>query len=388
MNYLFLFASLRSSEPPSFSISFSFGALFLFFVLAGGEKESMASLLVRSGVRPACRLSVLSSRLNASSGSSSSTFSRLSNESRTLLSLASPSLPRPPASALGGCSGGHFERILSRHPCWRAQAFASSSAVRAAMAASATTATASTATTSSASSSSSSSYSTSSSTPPPPRQQPGTSSSSGGGSGGRQAGGGSGSGASSSSSSSSSSGAVAARARRGSSGSSDITDQIPVRPVGVVEGASYTVVIAAGVACAAAVLYAAASELLGDPVEYAAFSAALERARDDPRVAVRLGSPVTGYGQEARGRAARQRIPHRLRTDEAGVEHVQVQFWARGPGGAARVTAEMYRRPVEGNSSKKEWAYDYMVADFEQQPHGGGGGGRVTLVAPGSDVRR
>ena len=346
----------------------------------------MASLLVRAGVRPACRLSVLS-RLNASnSGSGSSSFGRLSNECRTVATalLASPSLTHSPASALGGggSSGGHFERILSRHPCWRGQAFASSSAVRSAMAAASTTTTASTST-----SSSSSSYSTSSTTPP--RQQPGASSknsSGSGGSSGRQTGGSSG--ASSSSSSSSPGGAVAARARRGSSGSSDITDQIPIRPVGVVEGASYTVVIAAGVACAAAVLYAAASELLGDPVEYAAFSAALERARDDPRVAVRLGSPVTGYGQEARGRAARQRIPHRLRTDEAGVEHVQVQFWARGPGGAARVTAEMFRRPVEPGSSKKEWAYDYMVADFEQQGGGGGGGGRVTLVAPGSDVRR
>ena len=82
-------------------------------------------------------------------------------------------------------------------------------------------------------------------------------------------------------------------------------------------------------------------------------------------------------------RTARQRIPHRLRTDEAGVEHVQIQFRARGPGGAARVTAEMFQRPVEVGSSKKEWAYDYMVADFEHPQSG-----RVTLVAPGSDVRR
>jgi import inner membrane translocase subunit TIM21 len=343
----------------------------------------MASLLVRSGVRPASRLGALS-RLNAAS-SSSSPSGRLSNEARTMTmfsSLASsPSLPRSPASALL-CGGGHFERLLSQmHPCWRVQAFApSSSAVQTAMAASTATSTSSSYSTSSSSSSS----------PPPPRQQPGTShnsgNSSGSGSGGRTGGSGSHGGANTSASSSSSGGgggAVAARARRGSSGSSDITDQIPVRPVGVVEGASYTVVIVAGVACAAAVLYAAASELLGNPVEYSAFSAALERARDDPRVAVRLGSPVTGYGQEARGRAARQRIPHRLRTDEAGVEHVQIQFRARGPGGAARVTAEMFQRPVEVGSSKKEWAYDYMVADFEHPQSG-----RVTLVAPGSDVRR
>ena len=43
----------------------------------------------------------------------------------------------------------------------------------------------------------------------------------------------------------------------------------------------------------------------------------------------------------------------------------------------------MFQRPVEVGSSKKEWAYDYMVADFEHPQSG-----RVTLVAPGSDVRR
>lgn len=42
------------------------------------------------------------------------------------------------------------------------------------------------------------------------------------------------------------------------------------------------------------------------------------------QVRVRIGSPVTGYGQESRNRAARQRIPHRIWTDEDGVEHVEV----------------------------------------------------------------
>lgn len=39
---------------------------------------------------------------------------------------------------------------------------------------------------------------------------------------------------------------------------------------------------------------------------------------------VRIGTPVTGYGQESRNRAARQRIPNRVWTDEDGVEHVEV----------------------------------------------------------------
>lgn len=39
---------------------------------------------------------------------------------------------------------------------------------------------------------------------------------------------------------------------------------------------------------------------------------------------VRIGSPIKGYGQESRNRAARQRIPNRVFTDEDGVEHVEV----------------------------------------------------------------
>jgi len=44
------------------------------------------------------------------------------------------------------------------------------------------------------------------------------------------------------------------------------------------------------------------------------------------QVRVRIGSPITGYGQESRNRAARQRIPHRVWSDEEGVEHVEVNI--------------------------------------------------------------
>ena len=44
------------------------------------------------------------------------------------------------------------------------------------------------------------------------------------------------------------------------------------------------------------------------------------------QVTVRIGSPITGYGSESRNRAARQRIPNRVWTDEDGVEHVEVKL--------------------------------------------------------------
>lgn len=39
---------------------------------------------------------------------------------------------------------------------------------------------------------------------------------------------------------------------------------------------------------------------------------------------MRIGSPITGYGQESKNRAARQRIPRKIWLDEEGVEHVEV----------------------------------------------------------------
>lgn len=44
------------------------------------------------------------------------------------------------------------------------------------------------------------------------------------------------------------------------------------------------------------------------------------------QVRVRIGSPITGYGQESRNRAARQRIPNRTWTDEDGVERVEASL--------------------------------------------------------------
>ncbi|KAK9819105.1 hypothetical protein WJX74_001759 [Apatococcus lobatus] len=152
-----------------------------------------------------------------------------------------------------------------------------------------------------------------------------------------------------------------------------LTDQIPQRPVGVVEGTSYTVVILAGLAFAGAILYAAVNELLIQPKEYACFNLALEKLRDDPRVTVRLGSPISGYGTESRNRAARQRIPHRTYVDANGTEHVQVQFHARGPSGVGRVSADMYK------DSSKQWQYLFLYVDADVPVPS-----RVTVISPSS----
>ncbi|CAA2985928.1 probable mitochondrial import inner membrane translocase subunit TIM21 [Olea europaea subsp. europaea] len=102
------------------------------------------------------------------------------------------------------------------------------------------------------------------------------------------------------------------------------TYNIPEKPVTFTEGASYSIVILAGLGIAAAAGYGVFKELIFEPKEYKIFGKALERIQNDSQVRVRIGSPITGYGQESRNRAARQRIPNRTWTDEDGNEHVEV----------------------------------------------------------------
>ncbi|KAG5231139.1 mitochondrial import inner membrane translocase [Salix suchowensis] len=121
------------------------------------------------------------------------------------------------------------------------------------------------------------------------------------------------------------------------------TYNIPEKPVTFTEGASYSIIILAGLGVAAAAAYAVFKELIFEPKE------------------VRIGSPITGYGQESRNRAARQRIPNRIFTDEDGVEHVQINFYIRGPHGAGKVSAEMFKDKVD-----KQWKYTYLIVETMQ----------------------
>ncbi|XP_073282258.1 probable mitochondrial import inner membrane translocase subunit TIM21 [Primulina huaijiensis] len=137
------------------------------------------------------------------------------------------------------------------------------------------------------------------------------------------------------------------------------TYNIPEKPMTFTEGASYSVLILAGLGIAAAAGYAVFKELLFEPKEYKIFGKALERIKNDSQVRVRIGSPITGYGQESRNRAARQRIPNRIWTDEDGSEHIEVNFHIRGPHGAGLVGAEMFKDKVD-----KQWKFVYLMVEI------------------------
>ncbi|CAA2957882.1 probable mitochondrial import inner membrane translocase subunit TIM21 [Olea europaea var. sylvestris] len=138
------------------------------------------------------------------------------------------------------------------------------------------------------------------------------------------------------------------------------TYNIPEKPVTFTEGASYSIVILAGLGIAAAAGYGVFKELIFEPKEYKIFGKALERIQNDSQVRVRIGSPITGYGQESRNRAARQRIPNRTWTDEDGNEHVEVNFYIRGPHGAGKVGAEMFKDKVD-----KQWKFIYLIVEIK-----------------------
>ncbi|KAK1273608.1 hypothetical protein QJS04_geneDACA012485 [Acorus gramineus] len=138
-----------------------------------------------------------------------------------------------------------------------------------------------------------------------------------------------------------------------------LTYNIPEKPVTFVEGASYSVVILAGLALAALAAYAAFKELIFEPKEYKIFGRALERVQNDGQVRVRIGSPITGYGQESRNRSARQHIPNRTWTDEDGVERIEINFHIRGPQGVGKVFAEMFK-----DKADKNWKFTYLIVEI------------------------
>mmetsp|Transcript_1691 Transcript_1691/g.3410 ORF Transcript_1691/g.3410 Transcript_1691/m.3410 type:complete len:275 (-) Transcript_1691:272-1096(-) len=149
----------------------------------------------------------------------------------------------------------------------------------------------------------------------------------------------------------------------------EITDVIPPKPVSAVEGTSYSIVIIAGLAVLLGAAYAVISELFFEGKEYTVFNKSLERIQQDPRVSVRLGSPITGYGAEGRSRSARGHIRHREYYGPDNMKHMQVQFLVRGPSGNASVHADMYLDDM------KEWKYQYLYLEF-------GSGSRIVIESP------
>ncbi|GFP87122.1 probable mitochondrial import inner membrane translocase subunit tim21 [Phtheirospermum japonicum] len=91
------------------------------------------------------------------------------------------------------------------------------------------------------------------------------------------------------------------------------TYNIPLKPMTFTEGAAHSVVILAGLRIAAA-------------AGYKIFGKALERIQNGSQVRVRIGSPITGYGQESRHGAAPQQVPNRTWTDEDGNDYVELIY--------------------------------------------------------------
>ena len=89
---------------------------------------------------------------------------------------------------------------------------------------------------------------------------------------------------------------------------------------------------------------------------------ALERLQQDPRVMVRLGSPIKTYGSEGRNRRQRQRITHREYRQEDGTLHCQVKFQASGPNGRATVHADMCEK-------ESTMDFSYLVVDVTHPPN-------------------
>ncbi|GAB2295936.1 mitochondrial import inner membrane translocase subunit tim21 [Dionaea muscipula] len=134
------------------------------------------------------------------------------------------------------------------------------------------------------------------------------------------------------------------------------TYHIPEKPVTFVEGASYGFIILVAIGIAAAAAYGILQYLIFQPKEYKVFNKALERVQNDGQVKVRIGTPIKGFGQDSRNRAARQRIPHRIWKDEDGVEHVEVHFYISGRDGNGKVEARMFKDEVDG-----EWKFVSLI---------------------------
>ncbi|KAL5702948.1 hypothetical protein ACHQM5_028103 [Ranunculus cassubicifolius] len=137
------------------------------------------------------------------------------------------------------------------------------------------------------------------------------------------------------------------------------TYNIPEKPVTFVEGASYSVAILAGLGLAAIIAYTAFTQFLLTPPESKVFGKALKRIQNESKVKDIIGTPIKGYGMETHNRSARQLIPHKIWTDEDGVEHVLVHFVIRGPRGSGNVECEMFK-----DSSDGQWKYTSLLVQM------------------------
>jgi hypothetical protein len=102
----------------------------------------------------------------------------------------------------------------------------------------------------------------------------------------------------------------------------EITDKwIPEKPVSKAEAGGYTVIIAAGLAVALGAVWYSLKELVLESSEQTVFALAVGKAEVDPRVLVRVGTPMTAYGKEGRSRSARSRLGTCVRLSQIQARH-------------------------------------------------------------------
>ena len=164
---------------------------------------------------------------------------------------------------------------------------------------------------------------------------------------------------------------------RGEGGRYDeITDKwIPEKPVSAAEAGGYGVFIAAGLAVALGAVWFSLKELVLEPAQTTVFKLAVRAAENDPRVTVRVGTPMTSYGGEGRSRSRRAFLAHATETDARGRLHVRVQGAVRGPSGKGTVHCDAVKDERTG-----EWRFEYLVVDV--------GRDRIVVVQPRESASR
>lgn len=107
-------------------------------------------------------------------------------------------------------------------------------------------------------------------------------------------------------------------------------------PVGIAEGASYSIATLAGLGIATGALVFLVGDLVYEPREVAVYTEAMERVKRDPRAISRLGEPIACWEEQATPRRSRPRINHRFY--EEG--RLAVEFTAVGSRGIGVVRVD------------------------------------------------
>lgn len=123
---------------------------------------------------------------------------------------------------------------------------------------------------------------------------------------------------------------------------SALTDQVPDSgPVGVAEGASYSLAILAGLGLAGSSVAFLLSDLAVEPREQQVYRAALERVRSDPRATARLGEPIQCAEESSTPRRSRPRLRHRAyESADTGSKRMLVEFSVVGSRNVGLVRAD------------------------------------------------